>query len=541
VEFLNRWLIALSFLVAVPSHGQSSTSKRAPLWGDLPSGPYAVGYRVDFARDRSRTWRVTRRYGSGFTPDTIGRPVRISVWYPAAPLAHTRRLPFGDYARTEAPKDFSDFNLRLEQRDTTIFALTVQPSEMSTLLGLPTNAFQNAPSAAGRFPLVLIIGGLNAETTAQSVLSEFLASYGYVVATVPWTGITENDFDAGRTAMNLEATARDVEFAWSRLRASPDVDSRQLAVVGHSLGGIIAAIIGMRNANIGAVIGLDATYGFADATGVLTGFYGFAPQRMTAGFLDLRKAAREQNTRLDLSAEHGFYFSDRTFITVQNIRHSEFTTYALISGALQEPTIPPQFITPGWTRTTAFERYQQVCKMVRDFLDAKLRDDRNGLVRLARDVAASPNATITHELATAIPPSSAELVAIANARGFDSVTAIVDRYSREAPQVVVVGESALNNLGYLYLSQKRSDDALMAFRIVIYRYPNSVNAFDSYGDGLAAAGKRAEACSAYQRAVALASADTALDAQQRASLVTDETTKRDQTCAAPSQPRLLPI
>jgi pimeloyl-ACP methyl ester carboxylesterase len=539
VEFLKPRLVAL-FLTVTLSHGESVVPERAPLWGDLAPGPYAVGYRVDFARDRSRTWRVTRRYASGFTPDTTGRPVRISVWYPALAPAHSRPLLFGDYARTEAPKDFSEFNLHLEQRDTTIFALTVQPNEMSTLLAMPTNAFQNAPPAARRFPLVLIVGGLNAETTAQAVLAEFLASHGYVVATVPWTGNTENDFDAGRAATNLEATARDVEFAWSRLRASPDVDSRQLAVLGHSLGGIIAAIIGMRNANVSAVIGLDATYGFADATGVLTGFYGFAPQRVTAALLDLRKAAREQNTRLDLTAEHAFYFSDRTFITVQNIRHSEFTTYALISGAMHEPTIPPQFITPGWTRQTAFDRYQQVCEMVRDFLDTKLRGDQNGLSRLARAVATSPNATITHEVATAIPPSPAELVAIARAQGFDSVMAIVGRYSREAPQVGVVGESAFNNLGYLYLSQKRFDDALIAFRIVIDRYPNSVNAFDSYGDGLVAAGKKTEACSAYQRAVALASADTALDAQQRASLVTDETTKRDQTCAAASQPRPLP-
>jgi tetratricopeptide (TPR) repeat protein len=302
--------------------------------------------------------------------------------------------------------------------------------------------------------------------------------------------------------------------------------------MGHSLGGIVAAIVGMRNANVSAVIGLDATYGFAEATGVLTGFYGFAPQRMTAAFLDLRKAAREQNTQLDLSAEHAFYFSDRTFITLQNIRHSEFTTYALISGALHEPTIPPQFITPGWTRTTAFERYQQACEMVREFLDGKLRNSPSALTRLAADVAASPNATIMHEAPTAIPPSPTELVAIGRTRGFDSATAILEQYAHELPGVVVISERELNNLGYLYVSQKRFDDALIAFHIAVQTYPSSVNAFDSYGDGLAAAGKKSEACAAYQRAVALAAGSKSLDPQQRASLVTEETTKRDQICAA---------
>jgi hypothetical protein len=96
--------------------------------------------------------------------------------------------------------------------------------------------------------------------------------------------------------------------------------------------------------------------------------------------------------------------------------------------------------------------------MVRDFLAAKLKGDANGLDKLSAEVAASPNATMIHETAVGVAPSPTELVGLARSQGFDSVTAIIARYSRESPGVVVAGENEVNSLGYLYLSQKQLDD-----------------------------------------------------------------------------------
>src|SRR5271154_1072684 len=43
-----------------------------------------------------------------------------------------------------------------------------------------------------------------------------------------------------------------------------------LAVIGHSVGAIEAVILGLRNADVSAVIALDGTYGFQGLSSVLT-------------------------------------------------------------------------------------------------------------------------------------------------------------------------------------------------------------------------------------------------------------------------------
>ena len=532
---LGRCLISLAglcLLTPCPLRAQELALPRPVLWCDLTPGPFAVGYRNEWGHDLSRTWRVTRRAGRGFTPDSVGRPVRISIWYPAIPNAKASRMRLGDYTRIKAPAEFADFARRLEARDSDEVSSDVRPNEVATLLALQMLAFPEPSPAPGRFPLVLVVGGLNAETTGQAVLAEFLASYGYVVAVVAWTGVNEDQFDAIRTQLGIETTMRDVELAYSRLRARSDVDPARLAVMGHSLGGLIALLAAMRNENVGAVVGFDATYGFSASADVLTSYYGFAPRQIKAALLDVRKAAGEQGVENDLRAEHAFIYSDRTFVTLRHIRHSEFSTYSLISSATHQPPIAPEYQTPGWTRATASGGYQHAIRMSLDFLDAKLKGQPSGLTRLAAEVAAPPGADITTEAARPVPPlppSPTELIALAKAKGFDAAAQLIDHHARAAPDDAPVDASALNGLGYSLMGQKQFADAVTAFHLVLLAYPTSANAFDSYGDGLSAAGQTAGACAAYGRALTLAPSDSTLGPADRAEIVRAET-ERMRSC-----------
>jgi Tetratricopeptide repeat len=71
------------------------------------------------------------------------------------------------------------------------------------------------------------------------------------------------------------------------------------------------------------------------------------------------------------------------------------------------------------------------------------------------------------------------------------------------------------------------------FHLVVIVYPKSANAYDSYGDGLSAAGRPADACAAFARALALAPSDSTLGASERATIVHDDT-QRLKSC--PSTP-----
>src|ERR1051326_4177787 len=99
--FLCTLVLATSVLL--PARSQEVS--RPSLWGKLSPGPYAVGFRAVYAFDRARTWRVTRAYEKGFSPDPDGRPIRVSVWYPATISPGAKRMRYEDYVTLPAPKE----------------------------------------------------------------------------------------------------------------------------------------------------------------------------------------------------------------------------------------------------------------------------------------------------------------------------------------------------------------------------------------------------------------------------------------------------
>ena len=78
---------ALSVFFFITMRGGAQTQAQedlqSPLWGNLSAGSYAVGFKTLYQFDRTRTWRTTHGTEKPFAPDLNGRPIRISIWYPA--------------------------------------------------------------------------------------------------------------------------------------------------------------------------------------------------------------------------------------------------------------------------------------------------------------------------------------------------------------------------------------------------------------------------------------------------------------------------
>ena len=104
-------LLALALAFSIRADAQLSTERRAPeqelvppLWGNLPPGPYTVGFRTVFRYDGSRTWKSTRHYDGSFSPDLKGRPIQFNIWYPASPDPSSTKMHFGDYVDQSVQK-----------------------------------------------------------------------------------------------------------------------------------------------------------------------------------------------------------------------------------------------------------------------------------------------------------------------------------------------------------------------------------------------------------------------------------------------------
>ena len=511
----------LLFVVACYSLVNAQQISSSLPWSELSPGPYRVGYKVIYGLDRSRTWRVTRSYKKEFAPDLDGRPVRVSVWYPAVIRPASSPMRISDYIHPSGPINFAEPNAFLERRDRRVMAEMAPSEEFASMLATPMNTYAMAQPAPGRFPLVLYSGGVNSYTLSNGILAELLASHGYIVATVPSLGPSNQQPEQTFTPAEVEASVRDLEFAWQLLRDQTDVDNSKLAIFGHSLGGTIAMILAMRNSNVSAVIGLDGTYGFTKGSTSLTNHFGYSPQTMRAAVLDLRRAG----ATLDLNGVEAFHHSDRYFITLPNVLHGDFTTFVVVARAfhLSPPANPPS----GWSRETGYQGFRQTCRIVNEFLDAKLKENSKG-VDLRTNMDQVVGATFKHDPALPSPPSSSDFAALINDKGFDAVIQIVDRFRRDEPGESVIDERAMNSLGYSLVGEHRFGEGIGVLRLVAYVYPDSANAEDSLGDAYLAGGQSEKARAAYQKALELASTDPRFDLETKKSFARDERTKIEQ-------------
>ena len=64
-------------------------------------------------------------------------------------------------------------------------------------------------------------------------------------------------------------------------------------------------------------------------------------------------------------------------------------------------------------------------------------------------------------------------------------------------------EQDLNTLGYSFLGNEELDKALEVFKITTILFPDSFNAYDSYGEALLKANRKVEAIEMYEKSIEL--------------------------------------
>ncbi|NIR50572.1 MAG: alpha/beta fold hydrolase [Phycisphaerae bacterium] len=232
----------------------------SPLWNDLEPGPYQVGFEVQFVLDNSRSF-----YPPEFPQrEDQGRPIRILVWYPGKRDAAAAPLRFGDYIDIDAPDArFAAYNDSVRLHDHRRIRGQVRhansDSITNVLTATTTAAFQNLEPAEGLFPLILHSTGIGSWQPENTVLYEYLASHGYVVATVPQYGPRVDQRGMPYSQQGADIQRRDVETALAELIHRPFVDAHSIGLTGHSFGGLVALWLASRNQNIGAVASLDGS------------------------------------------------------------------------------------------------------------------------------------------------------------------------------------------------------------------------------------------------------------------------------------------
>ena len=240
-----------------------TSSPAAPwLWGGLEPGPYAVGLETMAVLDS------TRPEGPPEGPRSA-RPLEVLIWYPARPRLTGSGVTLADYVDLSGGSMLRPDTAAGDGRRRWLAGSmartpdSVDAAVLSRLLEAPMLAARGAAPTNERSPLVLW-STRHATPAAQSVLSELLASHGYVVAWARYAGRDSlpPPYDAvapPRKVDVLEAHVADMQVALRRLATHPSVDSLRMAVAAWSYSGEPATLLAQRTPRLRALVSLSSS------------------------------------------------------------------------------------------------------------------------------------------------------------------------------------------------------------------------------------------------------------------------------------------
>jgi hypothetical protein len=243
--FCSILIVAISTSIA-----EASRQKAPTLWGNLKPGRHNVGLRVITSFDKTR----------GASQEKDGRPVEITLWYPSR-QASDASLTFADYFKLIYQEPVQEGVLRQElAKAISGDEKSIDQATIDRILSAQMLASLDTRPATGRYPLVLW-SARHSTMAAQSVMCEYLASQGYVVAFARYKGSPlplpyESKSDEEKSS-TLDTHVRDMEFALTELRKLSNVMADSVAVLSWSYAGESATEFQRRNKAVRLVIGLS--------------------------------------------------------------------------------------------------------------------------------------------------------------------------------------------------------------------------------------------------------------------------------------------
>jgi dienelactone hydrolase len=294
-----RQLAFLFLITAAAAHAEEPT-----LWAGLEAGQFHVGY-VNLE-----------------TAD---------IWYPAKNDGEP--LTFRAYERGDDPAQLADS---------------------------PVYARAGASAAAGAHPLVLIAQGNGQDAADQAILSEYLASHGYVVVSAPSPMLALRMTSEAQVGAFAEAQ-KNALVAARRVVAARFRIGRCAAVVGHSFGARAALLLAMSDPSIRAMVSLDGGVGTATGIASLKEAPSFNANASLPPLLHIYEL-QDAFMRPDFRFIESLPFRELQLQQAVDMHHVHFTTYGF---AATGPRVRQNVVATAWS-VLAFIRPRAVCRAARE-------------------------------------------------------------------------------------------------------------------------------------------------------------------------------
>ncbi|MCP4213783.1 MAG: hypothetical protein GY765_03955 [bacterium] len=467
-------LVLMAFFV-VPGAAQESRLK----FPNEP-GPYAVGFKSVNLYDYTRTsYNGYDNNGNAVTENA--RPIQTSIWYPAnvEQAKGAPRMAFKEYLdqmifEEGFPPESDALKMQVIKE---YFFFWQVPETGQSEMGTVSGAVRDAVAAKGSFPLVVYAPSLQSVSFENSVLCEYLAGHGYIVAASPSIGRF-----SGAMAIDLmsaEMQARDIEFLIGFMQDFPNVERNRVSVMGFSMGGMSNVLTAMRDSRVDALVCLDGSIRYHYDVLKKSIFHDPDSLTMPALFMTSKDMAEPKEKKGGQTMSNGFEFykalkySDASLVRFHQLTHGCFCS-SMIRLFDRNPELKEN------TQEEVNNSYSLMCHHVLKFLDGYIKEDAEALAYILADAkkAGISEDLICKEFKTGKtpPPSMGEFLSKVKAAGYGNLPRIYEKVRKEHPGFTLKSEDFVYIGGKLVLEGKL-DMGLAVFNFVIGLDPKQYYAY----------------------------------------------------------------
>jgi hypothetical protein len=371
----------------------NALSQTLPFWGDLPKGPYAVGFKSLWQFDYSRSYHLDSKDKATSVSAKAPRPILTNIWYPARATANARTMLHRDYLKIESSDtQLKEFSRKLIEYNRGVIVKEISGKSEESLnnkekllveafFNTPTASIRNATPQSGRFPLIIYHSGAGSSIEDNTVLCEFLASNGYVVMNSAYQR-------ADGSSLNIdgdEGSILDMRYLIAYASRLPYVNWNKIGTIGHSAGAQAIIIFQTRNNSVvDALVSLDTTQ---DYHGLSTNLW----NRMTEPVL---KNIKNMSTPMLVAASKPAIFqmwdklehAERYYFTTagEHLDHNDFISQGIIKKNYNYQADSKE--GENKSRNNALQKElelarrdnQALCQYVLNFLNTFLKNDNRG-------------------------------------------------------------------------------------------------------------------------------------------------------------------
>ena len=502
---MNRGLtlkMGISGVISLLIMAASCFAERSVFWGDLEPGQYGVGYRTIERYDSSRVFGNKTDYFGQVIPGERLRPMQICLWYPAETSDSDIKVVLGEYSFTYPNNDeFMRHLSMIQNRDIGYWMqnLGIGSGVMLNLLSVNMEAVKDAPIADGSFPLLIYFTSLQGDIEENATLCEYLASHGFIVAATHPIG--QNSVLPGLSQADLETAIRDRELVWATARTLPGVNPDKLGVFGLSSGGAAALLMQMRNGDVDAVAGMEDSFTFPPIIELIKENPFYDANKAVVPIMQFYSGSGEK-------AEYGL-IQDIRFAPIYSydagdFSRDDFSIFGTVKALIPDST--------GKTGTVDSHKYDAVCRMVLNYFRAVLNDDDKSLQYTLNTPETNGYPADLYKVkftqAKEIPPTEQQFASIIQTHGAETACDLYYKFHPEFPDWRFFDEATINAYGYRMLQMGQVDQANKLFKLNADANPKSANCWDSYADGLLAAGDSTNAAGCYRKVLQILDEDS---------------------------------